>query len=140
MAGLEMNASLLLNGIGLLITVFLTWFAVQVATMMKGGQFERVWKLIAYGITCLTFFKIVDWLEYLDVIKVIILGDLFELVMILFFFAGFWMAYRSLLFMIRGPKIETPSISLPEGKQGEGAVKQEETGSVTQGTAAVDPV
>jgi hypothetical protein len=116
MAEIELNASLLVNGIGLLFTVFLTWFAVQVATMMKGGQFEKVWKFIAYGITCLTFFKAVDWLGLLGVIKAAMLGDLLELVMIFFFFAGFLRAYQSLLFMIKGPKIETPSINLPEGK------------------------
>lgn len=109
-----MIAVLILNGIGLLLTIFLTWFAVQVALMMKGGQFEKVWKLIAYGITFLTFFKLVDWLEVLEVITYRSLSDVLELVMILFFFLGFLMAYKSLLFAIRGPKQETPSICLPE--------------------------
>lgn len=115
----------LINDIGLILPIVVAWFAIRVAKLMQGGKFEKVWKLIAAGMSVLAIMKVIDGLEDLGVLQVTGLRSLLEFVMILVFFSAFLVSYRSLQLAIRGPAVEKPVITIPK-EEAEQAKQEEE--------------
>src|SRR3990170_3930231 len=110
----------LINDVGLILPVIVAWFAIKVASLMRGGKLEHVWKLIAAGMSVLALVKVVDGLEKLGILYVGGLRSVLEFVMILVFLAAFVLAYQSLEMAIRGPiPVENPKIDLPGEKKSE---------------------
>lgn len=108
----------LINDIGLILPIIVSWFAIKVAQLMRGGKLEDVWKLIAAGMSVLAIVKVFDGLEQLGILYVGGLREALEFLMILVFFAAFFTAYQSLVMAIRGPiPVETPEIKVPEEKK-----------------------
>lgn len=110
----------LINDVGLVLPIIVAWFAIKVAYLMRGGKLEDVWKLIAAGMSVLAIVKVVDGLQELGILFVEGLRSVLEFVMILVFFAAFFLAYRSLVLAIRGPiPVESPTIKVPGGEKKE---------------------
>ncbi|OGY17634.1 MAG: hypothetical protein A2900_05730 [Candidatus Chisholmbacteria bacterium RIFCSPLOWO2_01_FULL_50_28] len=116
----------LVNDVGLILPVIVAWFAIKVASLMRGGKLEHVWKLIAAGMSVLALVKVVDGLENLGILYVGGLRSVLEFVMILVFLSAFVLAYQSLEMAIRGPiPVENPKIELPSDKASEASGKKE---------------
>lgn len=113
----------LINDIGLVLPIIVAWFAIKVARMMQGGKFEKVWKLIAAGMSVLAIVKVIDGLEDLGVLQVSGLRGILEFIMILVFFFAFLSGYRSLQIAIGGPILEKPTIAVPKEETGEATEK-----------------
>lgn len=117
----------LINDIGLILPIIVSWFAIKVAQLMRGGKLEDVWKLIAAGMSVLAIVKVFDGLEQLGILYVGGLRAALEFLMILVFFAAFFTAYQSLVMAIRGPiPVETPQIKVPGEKEKKASMKKGE--------------